>query len=256
MKMQRLLLASLLLLSLIAAPAWATEHIIGLGAGMAPDYEGSEDYQGVPLLMLKGSYDSGRSFNLTGNNLRVNVVPSKTYSFGPLLNYRMGRDDVDNDRVDSMKDIDGAFELGLFGGIDIDNWLLGAEFLADVSDEHDGMLGSVSAGYRWKAMPALTITPRVFTTYADNDYMDTYFGVNSGNRGGSGFSDYNADSGFKNVGVNMSVDYNPWQQWGITGLLSYSALLDDAKDSPVVDDEGDDKQLYFGLMGTYRWGSK
>jgi len=40
------------------------------------------------------------------------------------------------------------------------------------------------------------------------------------------------------------------------GVLSYSALLNDAKDSPIVDDEGDDKQMYFGLMGTYRWGSK
>ena len=255
MKTSRLLCVALLAFSLFAAPAWAMEHTIGLGAGFAPDYEGSEDYQGVPMLLLKGSYDSGRSFNLTGTNLRVNVVPSKVYSFGPVLNYRMKRDDVDNSRVDAMKDVDAAFEAGVYAGVDINSWLLGAEFLTDVSDEHDGTLAQFSAGYRWKATADLTITPKAFATYADENYMDTYFGVNADNRGSSGLPDFEADSGFKDAGVNLVVNYTPWRQWGIMGVLSYSALLNDAKDSPLVDDEGDDKQMYFGLMGTYRWGN-
>ena len=86
--------------------------------------------------------------------------------------------------------------------------------------------------------------------------MDTYFGVNAGNRGSSGLPDFKADSGLKDVGFNLVVNYTPWENWGIMGLLSYSALLNDAKDSPIVDDEGNDKQMSFGLMGTYRWGSK
>jgi outer membrane protein len=256
MKLSRLLLTSLFLLPLLAAPAWATEHSIGLGAGFTPDYEGSDDYQGVPLLMLKGRYDSGRSFALTGTNLRVNIVPSHDYSFGPILNYRHGRDDVENDRVDAMEDIDAAFELGFYGSINLNSWLLSAEFLADVSGEHDGMLGKASIGYRWKVSTDLAVIPRVFTTYADGDYMETYFGVNQGNRGTSGLPGYSADKGFKDAGVNLAVDYTPWEKWGISGLVSYSALLGDAKDSPIVDDEGDDQQLFFGVMGTYRWGSR
>jgi outer membrane protein len=256
MNMSRLIIAGLLAFSLVSASAMAMEHKVGLGVGVAPDYEGSDDYQAIPMLMLKGNYDSGRSFSLMGTNLRVNFVPSREYSFGPLLNYRQERDDVDNDRVDAMKDIDAAFEAGVFGGVDIDSWQLGAELLADVSDEHDGMLAKVSVGYRWKAAPDLTIIPKVSTTYADDNYMDTYFGVNSGNRGSSHLPDFEADSGLKDVGFSLAVDYTPWAQWGISGILSYSALLNDAKDSPIVDDEGDDKQMYFGLMGTYRWGNQ
>jgi len=255
MKTAKLMGVGLLALSLLVAPALATEHTIGLGVGTAPDYQGSDDSRGIPLLMLKGRYDSGRSFTLLGPNLKVNVVPSKTYGFGPVLNYRQGRDDVDDDRVDAMQDIDDAFELGAFGSLDINNWLLGVELLADISDEHDGMLATVSVGYRWKAAPALSIMPKVYTTYADGDYMDTYFGVNSGNRGASGFADFEADSGFKDVGINLVVDYTLWDRWGISGVLAYSALLNDAKDSPLVDEVGDDKQMFFGLMGTYRWGN-
>ncbi len=254
MCISRLLLACLLALSLAGPEALAMEHTFGLGAGVAPDYEGSDDSQGIPLLMLTGRYDSGRSFSLLGTNLRVNLLPSTTYSIGPVLNYRQGRDDVDNNRVDAMKDIDAAFEAGVYGNVDINSWQLGAELLTDVSSEHDGTLAKISAGYRWKTSEQLSITPKVFTTYADDDYMDTYFGVNADNRGSSGLPDYDADGGLKDVGFNLIVNYTPWVHWGLTGILSYSALLNDAKDSPLVEDEGNDRQMYFGLMGTYRWG--
>jgi outer membrane scaffolding protein for murein synthesis (MipA/OmpV family) len=35
------------------------------------------------------------------------------------------------------------------------------------------------------------------------------------------------------------------------GLVSYKRLLDDAEDSPVVDDEGDANQLMGGILVTY-----
>jgi outer membrane scaffolding protein for murein synthesis (MipA/OmpV family) len=153
-----------------------------------------------------------------------------------------------------MDKVDGAFEAGVFGGVSMSDFLLGLEVLADVSNEHDGYTVQGTAGYRWKAMPELTLTPGVFMTYADSDYMDTYFGVNSGNRGSSNLRSFSADSGIKDVGLNLVVSYNPWESWGLMGLLSYKKLLNDAKDSPLVDDEGNDNQLTFGLMGTYRWG--
>ena len=101
-------------------------------------------------------------------------------------------------------------------------------------------------------MPDLTITPGAFITDADSDYMDTYFSVNAYNKGNSGFSNYTADSGLKDAGINVLVNYTPWQNYGIMGVLSYKNLLNDAKDSPIVD-VGDDKQIFLGVMGTYRW---
>lgn len=256
MKISKLFWPVLITFCLFSSTSWAGQYIVGLGGGVVPDYEGSEDYTAVPMLVFKGNYDSGRYFSLVGTNFKLNVVPDKTYSFGPVLNYRMGRDDVDNKKVDSMDEIDGAFEVGAFGGIDMNNFLLGLELLADVSNETDGVTVKASAGYRWKATPELTITPTIFTTYADEDYMQSYFGVNSGNVGGSGLKSFDADSGFKDAGINLVVNYNAWQHWGIMGVLSYSALLNDAKHSPLVDDEGNDKQFFAGLMVTYRWGGK
>ncbi|MFO7576495.1 MAG: MipA/OmpV family protein [Pelovirga sp.] len=254
MKLMKLILVGGMLLSVFSAPVWATEHVVGLGVGVVPDYEGSEDSQGVPMWLLKGRYDSGRFFSLTGTNLKVNLVPSRNISFGPVVNYRQGRDDVDNQRVDAMRDIDDAFEVGGFADFYVGNWFIGTEILVDISDAHNGMLAKISSGYRWQATADLNIIPSLNVSYADNDYMDTYFGVNSSNRGGSTLPDFSAGKGVKNVGVNLNVDYSPWQQWGIAGFVAYSALLNDAKDSPIVAQEGSDQQLYIGLLATYRWG--
>lgn len=242
-----------LAIMLAASPVWALNGVAGLGVGAAPDYEGSDDTTGIPLFMFQHNYDSGRFVKLMGPNLKVNLLADKQFSLGPVLNYRMERDDVDNKQVDRMHKVDAAFEAGVFGGVNIDNILLGIELLADVSDEHDGYTAQATAGYRWKAMPELTLTPGVFVTYANSDYMDTYFGVDSSDAVRSGLPYYSADSGFKDVGVNLIAHYTPWEKWGIMGLASYKALLNDAKDSPLVDDVGDDNQFMFGLMVTYRW---
>jgi outer membrane protein len=252
MKSSRLLVVCLALV-LAASPVWAIDGMIGLGAGVAPDYEGSDDTKAVPYFLFSHNYDSGRFVKLNGPNLKVNLLADKNYSLGPVLNYRFERDDVDNNQVDRMDKVDAAFEAGIFGGIDVNNLLLGMEVLADVSDSHDGYTVQGTAGYRWKVMPTLTLTPGAFMTYASEDYMSTYFSVNSSNRGSSNLSNYSADSGIKDVGLNLIGHYAPWEHWGIMGLVSYKKLLNDAKDSPIVDDEGNDNQMNFGLMGTYRW---
>ena len=288
MKLTKLFFCLAFILAITVGPALAAKHTVGLGAGVAPDYEGSDDYQGIPMLMLTGKYDSGRSFALMGTNLRVkdtilngesegktfyeiieqsqafalmgtnlrvNVLPDNKFQLGPILNYRMGRDDVDNKVVDRMKDIDDAVEVGAYVLADLDNVLLGVDFLMDVSGEHDGMLVLGNVGYRWKVSEALVVTPNVFLTYADDDYMDTYFGIDSGNVGTSGLPRFQADSGLKDFGARVVASYAPWEKWGVMGILSYSTLLNDAKDSPIVDDEGDNAQAFFGLMATYRWGN-
>ena len=131
--MKKLIFLGLVLSTLmLAGTAWATKGTVGLGVGMAPDYEGSSDNQAIPMLMFSHRYNSGRFVSLMGFNMRVNLLANENYSFGPSLNYRQGRDDVDNNRVDKMRDIDDALEAGVFGGIDVNNLLLGIEFLAGV----------------------------------------------------------------------------------------------------------------------------
>jgi outer membrane protein len=243
---------SILLLSQ-AAIAQDFNTSIGLGLGMVPEYEGSEDYTAVPLLYARYNWDDGKYVMLKGNQLKGNIL-NKKIEFGPLLQYRMERGDVDNDQVDSMKDVDAAVEGGFFLTGRFGAWSASLEFAADVSGEHDGFLVTLGGNYRHVFSDYFNMTFGVSSTYASENYMDTYFGIDAGNRGSSTLQDYSVDDGgFKDVGLYVNADYKFTECWSVVGNLGYKYLLNDAADSPIVEDEGNENQFYLGLMGVYRF---
>lgn len=226
---------------------------VGLGVGMAPDYEGSDDYEAVPLPFAKVSWgNEGHYVLLNGNNVRLNLLTEK-WQLGPVLQFRKKRDSVDNDRVKDMKKVDAVTEGGLFLAYKNGPWSGGIDAVADVSDEHDGYLLTLRGAYTCKSIENWKFTTALSTTYADDDYMETYFQVDATNVGTSGLRFRKADSGIKDVGISFVGDYSLNQNWTVRGLASYTQLLSDAKDSPVVDDEGDEGQAFFGVMGIYHF---
>jgi outer membrane protein len=241
---------AILVVSLLTAlPAFAGDFktSLGLGVGMTPDYEGSDDYEAVLVPFAKVTWESGRYVLLDGNSLRINFL-SDNWQFGPVLQYRGKRDNVENDRVDDMEDIDAAIEAGAFLAYKNGPWLFGVDAVTDVSNEHDGYLITLRGAYTAEVSQYFKLTPFLSTTYADDNYMETYFQVDAGNVGTSGLEFRDAEACFKDVTFGLTADYDITDQAIIRIMGAYAMLLDDAKDSPIVDDEGDDKQMYLGLL--------
>jgi len=227
---------------------------VGAGIAVVPDYEGSDDYEAAPLLHFRMAWANGRYLDFTGNRVKFNVMKTGDLSLGPELRVRAKRDDdVEEDAVAEMEEVDRAVELGGFVSYNLgSNFEVGAKLLQDVADGHDGYLLGLNVGYkiyREKMVVVLTAS----TTYASNDYMNTYFSVNGNNVGNSSLDYYDADEGFKDVGLTCAIVYQFNERWGATGILGYTRLIGDAADSPVVDDVGDANQLLGGIMGTYRF---
>ncbi len=233
--------------------AGSRDNIVGLGVGFAPDYEGSEDMQAVPLLQFRYNFAHGRYLGFLGNTLRVNLVPSQSWNFGPLLRYRGERDDVENDRVDRMEKVDAAVELGAFLNYNIESWTFSISAAGDVSDAHDGYAIDFGVNYRSKIQDRSMLIVFAKSTYASEDYMDTYFGVGATDSARSGLPVYDADAEFKDVGIGALMQYNFNDRWGLLGVVQFTKLLGDASDSPLVDDEGDDNQLLGGVIVNYRF---
>ena len=63
------LLAALLTLLLVTPGVQAAEYSIGGGLGVAPDYEGSSDYQLVPVPAGSAKFDNGMFVKMLGLNL-------------------------------------------------------------------------------------------------------------------------------------------------------------------------------------------
>lgn len=254
MKTVRNLFASMVAVIAMTSACFAGQYTIGFGAAMMPEYEGAEDYTPAPIVLIRGDYSNGMYFSLETNKLSFNAVPSKNFRFGPLLNYRLGREDVENDDVDLMEDIDGALEAGLFGSVRISTVEFKVEFLADTGDAHEGYTARASLANRFQICDKLSITPKLYSTYADEEYTRTWFGIDNENRGASGFQAYDASSGMKDFGLNLAANYRFNDSWGALAFVDYKQLVGDAADSPIVKDSGDENQLFFGLAATYLLG--
>lgn len=226
---------------------------IGLGAGVVPDYEGSNDYQAVPFPFFRVHWRSGYSVELEGLTLRANLVPNARWKFGPVIRYRMGREDVEDKAVDRMRDIDDSTEVGAFLKVIVDNWDARIEAVKDVSDGHDGYLIGFYTGYSVPMDRTWRLTFGASATYADDDYMDTFFSVDENNSLRSGLNTYKADGGLKDVGATVSAFYNMSKNWGVMSIIGYKRLLGDAKDSPIVDKRGSADQWVMGALITYSW---
>jgi outer membrane protein len=244
----------------LGSNAYAIDWTIGAGVGAAPDYEGSEDYQAVPLWNLRADnlYAPKTYAQILGPTLRSNLLAHENVRIGLSGQYVFKRDDVDNNRVDDLESTDDGVMLGVLLGYDFDlsqDRMVGVEFDArwDVKDDIGGLF-TLRAKYqapfgqdRWLFVGGLE------TTYATDDYMEEFFEIDAANSARSGLDQFDADAGFKDVGLNASLTYKFTDAWSLTGSATYKRLLNDAEDSPVTDDEGSANQFLAGLLVNYRF---
>jgi len=264
--MKKLLLASTLLLG-FAPHAHAQQPqqntftgYAALGVFATPEYEGSEDLQAVPLLAARLQYNQFYIEN-RGLGLQANVSPYRAVEFGPAFSFRFGRDDdVDNDTIAQLSEIDDAFEAGGFVKVPFNNVLterdelaLNLSVLTDVSNAHDGTIVTFGPSYSYAMTPRFRLTTSASASYADDNYMETYYNITAADSGASGLNQFEAEGGIKDVSLTFVGNYAINQRWGVLGLVSYERLVGDAADSPIVDDEGTENQFRFGLAASYRF---
>ena len=72
----------LAVLCLMAPASQAADVSVGGGVGFAPDYEGSEDYEAVPVPFADVKFGNGMFVKLLGLNLRANLIPSAMWRLG------------------------------------------------------------------------------------------------------------------------------------------------------------------------------
>ena len=240
-----------------AAAADRTVYTLGLGVAFAPDYEGSEDYRTVPLWNLRAGnlYHPNTFLQVLGPTLRSNLLPDDHWRLGVSGRYQPDYDNVDNSRVQDLKDTDAAGLLGVTAGYD---FLAerGRDLAVELDAQYDALHGNggvLTPRLRWQA-PAnerIVVGASVSTTWGSEDYMGNRFSINAGEAARSGLDEYDADGGFKNAMVTGTVSYRLAEAWSLTGIAAYSRLFPQAADSPIVDDEGNENQLLGGLLVNY-----
>lgn len=237
---------------------WSGTIVAGVGA--RPDYVGSDDLEATPYVaghLAYGPY----YLDAQGQQVRLGweVVPG--LSFGPMMDIENGRDrKVKSAPVGRLPKIDDAFEAGGFvsygwqGLLDRkDSLTLEATYLTDVSNEHDGAIGSFGLLYGRKLGDRWSAGGGVRLTYVDDKYAQAYFGISPAAALASGLPAFTAGGGIRDIGVSAKLAYALDENWSVQLLGSYKQLTGDFKDSPVVKREGSSSQLSGALAIGYRF---
>jgi outer membrane scaffolding protein for murein synthesis (MipA/OmpV family) len=235
---------------------------LGLGITYRPDYEGSDNYEAGIAPFGRYNMASGRYISLGGTSgseramrLKMNILTKDTHwEAGPVLQYRFKRGgDVKNNDVSHMQTVPNEQEAGGFVG-----WRNGGLFLSmtgvyDISGESDGTLFYLNGAYRFAVTKRFEMALGAQTTWASGGYMGTYFGVSPSDAARSGLPQYDANSGLKDAGVGLTGHYKFTKTWGVIGNVAYTRMLNDAKDSPVVKDVGNENQYTAVVALTYNF---
>ena len=252
-------LAGMAVLGLVQ-PAAAVDVTIGLGAALAPDYEGSEDYEAVPtwLLAVNNLYHPATNVTLRGPQLRSNFVAHPQLRAGVSGLWVPERDDVDDARVDRLRSTDTALMLGGIVGWDFFpqrelSLTAAVDLTYDVAN-NNGYMITPHVAYA-NALPGspLSVGAELFATWASEDYMDEQFGIDARNAARSGLDQYSADDSFKDVGLRGNVTYAFTDSWSTTFAAQYKLLVEDAADSPIVDDRGSEHQFVAGVTVNFKF---
>lgn len=247
--------------AVLAAPAAALDVSLGAGVGVAPDYEGSDDYTIRPLWSLRvgNLYGPTTYVQLEGLILRSNLLPHPSLRLGPAMQVVPGRSHstVEDNDVQQMQNISTAFMVGAIAGYDHalapDRALFVEAFGRQAVGSDNGFLGTLSGGFRGLVAPQLRLRAALSSTWASEDYMSEYFGIDAANAQRSGLRQFDADAGIKDVSLGTALTYEFTPSWNATFLASYSRLFSDAEDSPITDDAGSANQFFFGATAGYRF---
>lgn len=240
---------------------------IGLGAGYAPSYEGSDNYVISPAGLIRGRV-SGFNFYSRATALYVDVVREAPGSdinieIGPMANVRLDRNSRIRDaRVSALGKINTAIEVGGFAGITKNKVFHGYDFLTlrldvyhDVASAHESTIFAPNIEYATPLSTSFLLGVSVSAEHVGDKFARTYYSISPTGAAASGLSPFNAEGGWKNVRGTLLATYSLSGDLrkgpAIFAVGSYSKLLGDFKRSPVVSQAGDRNQFFAALGLSY-----
>lgn len=242
----------------------------GIGSGVFPEYEGSDAYKAVstPLIDIHkpgvffikgGSINHNNGLGGTGLTLLHLKYSNPTQndiqlSVGPLIRAYEGRNQNDSEALEGLSDIDRSISVGGFIELYAGNWKANLSASPqEVAPQQDGVLATLDIEYTLSVNQTLALTTLFSTSWADDDYMQRYFGVTRGQTQRSKFDFHDANAGIKDTGIQLHATYNVSPHWSVEAQAGYWRMLNDAANSPLVEDAGTTNQVR-GLLGlSYRF---
>ena len=240
----RSVLIAIVAAALLCAPAQAQRRrekpqawdvTLGAGAALRPTFEGSDRSIVRPFPVIAVRWRDTISLGEGGISVTGHL---KKFRFGGGLTIDAGRKDHSSggifesgdDRLKGLGTIRASPGFRAFASTRLG--LFNVEVSAVKSLNH-GVTGTLGLSTALPLGKKLLLMPHVRATWADDKYMQTYFGVTGAQSTASIFRPFNAGSGFKDVEGGVNLIYTVNRHWFVGAGVGVTHLLGDAAISPI-----------------------
>lgn len=251
-------------LLLCAGAAFAQEDQRGarfsLGAGIvrAPLYPGSDRYEPrfIPVVAVNfGRFFFGGESGGTGlPGAGVNLVRDQHWRAGVGLAiagaFRKQREESDDPSLQGMGDIERVLRGLAFVGYERDWYGLYARLATEMTDKDQGTLVLLDALVRRRVNERFTVSIGPGVTWADSEYMTTFFGVSAEQAARSALPQYQAQAGFYAMRFGAGGSYRIDRDWRFMVRASVARLEGDAAATPITKDR---TQYTAGILAAYEF---
>ncbi|ANN58774.1 MipA/OmpV family protein [Mesorhizobium loti] len=208
--------------------------VLGGGAIIVPKYEGSNEFKVMPVPFVSATFLDTVRVDPTGANIAV-------YEHGPFelsarLGYDMGRKEDDADRLRGLGDVDMGAVVGAKAAVKFGPAKIYAQLDKTIGGS-DGMQGTLGIEVTQPLSQSWMVGAGASVVFADEKYMQAYFGVTPEQSARSGLTQYDARAGLKRADFSISATYTLNHNWMVRGQAGVGILMGDAADSPVVVDK-------------------
>ena len=241
------LLGALILASCAAAQAQAFDAVrifgpveangkgtVGAAIVNSPEFLGSKQRKTMLLPLLDYRWQNG-FFAGTTNGIGYLFNSAPNVQYGLRVTADLGRKENKSAALTGMGDIDAAAEFGGFFNYFVSPQISPTSSLRyGAGNDNKGMVVDLGANYAMQFAPQWRGAVGVATTFANSHTMQSRFGVTPAQAATTGYAVYSPGAGLRDVRVSASANYFFSRQVALTAAVSASALLGDAKNSPVV----------------------
>jgi outer membrane protein len=232
----------------------------GLGAGIVrtPLYPGSDQYEPrfIPVVTVNfGRFFFGGESGGTGlPGAGVNLVRDQHWRAGVGLvlagAFRKQREESDDPSLRGMGDIERVLRGLAFVGYERDWYGLYARLATEMTDKDQGTLLLVDTLVRHRVNERFTVNIGPGITWADSEYMMTFFGVSPEQAARSALPQYRAQAGVYALRFGAGGSYRIDRDWRAIVRASVSRLEGDAAHSPITRER---MQYTAGVIAAYEF---
>lgn len=171
----------------------------------------------------------------TNRGVGYNFSNDPALQYGLGLGLDLGRKESATGALAGMGSIASKVEYGAFlNYAPVRNLRLSSVLRYGSGDAGEGATANFGANYTLDIAPKWRLDWGVSTTWANSQYMKSYFGVSTTQAQQSGHAAYTPGAGISDVGTSVNLSYQLAPNISITGGLKASSLVGDARHSPIV----------------------